>query len=102
MMIETGKADPGHSPTTQDIIAQIIVIHIETTLDHNTGKGTVTSEVAHDDLTYPTEDTATDLTMTLLTGHIADHHKHHEAPQVINSVITAGHIPMTTLQNFQT
>ena len=35
MKIKTGKTDPDHSPTTEDIAAQVIVICIEATLDHN-------------------------------------------------------------------
>ena len=34
--IKTGEANPDHSPTTKDITAQVIVICIEATLDHNT------------------------------------------------------------------
>ena len=43
------------------------------------------------DLTQPTEDAATDLAVTLHTGHIADHPKI-EALQVINSKIAVDHI----------
>ena len=35
MMIETGEANPDHSPTFKDITAQVIVNHIEATLDQN-------------------------------------------------------------------
>ena len=51
---KTGKADPDHSPTNKDILAQVIVIHIEATLDHKTGIHAATTEAVHDDLTQPT------------------------------------------------
>ena len=49
------------------------MIHIEVTLDHNTGIDATTTQTAHDDLTHPTEDAATDLAMTDHTSHITDH-----------------------------
>ena len=73
MKIETDEADSDHSPTFKDIAAQVIVIDIEATLDHSTGIYATTTGAAHNDLTQPTEDTATDLAMTHCTGHIADH-----------------------------
>ena len=73
MKIKTGKADPDHSPTTEDIAAQVIMIHIEATLAHHTGIDAATTEAAHDDLSQPKEDTAKDLAMTHCTSHIADH-----------------------------
>ena len=66
---QTGEANPDHSPTIKDIAAWVI---IEATLDHNTGIDAPTTEAAHDDLTQPTEDTATDLTVTHCTCHITD------------------------------
>ena len=66
------------------------MIHIEATLDHNTGIDTATTETAHDNLAQPTEDTATDLTMTLCTNHIADY-PHIIALWVIDPEITVGH-----------
>ena len=72
MRIETGKADPDHSPTTEGITAHVIAICIEAALDHNTGIDAANTGAAHKDLTQPTEDTATDLAMTHHTGHIAD------------------------------
>ena len=85
--IETGKANPDHSPTFEDIAAQVITIHIETTLDHNTRIDTTTTGATHDDLTQPTEETATDLAMAHCTGHIANH-TNIIALQVINPEIT--------------
>ena len=87
MLIETGEANPDHSPTFEDIAAQVIVIHIEATLDHNTEIDATTTGAAHDDLALPTEDTATDLTMTHHTGHITDH-PNIKPLQVINPKIT--------------
>ena len=55
MKIEKVKADPDHSPTTGNIAAQVIMIHIEGTLDHNTGIDAATIETAHDDLAQPTD-----------------------------------------------
>ena len=66
------------------------MIHIETTLDHNTGIDATTTGAAHDDLTQPTEFTATDLAVTHHTGHIADH-LHIAALCVINPKIAVHH-----------
>ena len=79
--------DPDHSPTTEDITAGVI---IEAALDHNTRIDAATTEAAHDNLTQPTEDTATDLTVTDCTGHIADH-PNVKALWVINPEIAVGH-----------
>ena len=68
--IERGKANPDHSHIFEYTAAQAIVIHIEATLEHNTGRDAAITEAVHDDLDQPTEDTATDLTMTHLTDHI--------------------------------
>ena len=51
----------------------------------------MTIGAAHDDLTQPTEDTFTDLTMTHCTGHIANH-PNIEALQVIGPEVTVDHI----------
>ena len=91
MKIETDEANLDHSPIFADITAQVIVIHIEATLDHNTEVDVTTTGAVHDDLTQPTEDTATDLAMTHHTNHITDH-PNIEALQVINPEITVGHI----------
>ena len=91
MKIKTSTADPDHSPTTKDIAAQVIMICIETTLNHNTRIDAATTEAAHDDLTQPTKDTATDLTVTHCIGHTADH-PHITALQVIDPKIAVGHI----------
>ena len=90
MKIETGKANPDHSHTFKDIAAVAIAICIEATLDCNTRIDAPTIEADHYDLAQPREDTATDLTMTHLTDHIADHPSI-EALQVINSEIIVGH-----------
>ena len=66
------------------------MIHRGATLDHNTQIDASTTETAHDDLTQPTDDTATDLTMTQHTSHMADH-PHITALWVINPEITVGH-----------
>ena len=73
MKIEIGEANPDHSPPIKDIAAQVIAIPIEATLDHNTGIDAATTGPAHDNLAQPTENTATDLTVTHGTGHITDH-----------------------------
>ena len=91
MKIETVKANPGHSPTIKDIVAQVIMIHVEVTLDHSTRMDTATTGAAHDDLTQPTEVRATDLAMTHHTSHITDY-PNIEAFQVINPDITGDHI----------
>ena len=99
MMIDTGKADPYHSSTFEDITAWVIVIFIEAILDHNPVIYTATTGAAHNDLTQPTDDTATNLTVTHHIGHIADH-PNIEALQVINPEIAVVHIhtPHTDLQ----
>ena len=71
--IETGKANPDHSPTPVDIAAWVTTICIEAALDHNTSIDAATTGPAHYDLTQPTEDIATDLTITHHYSHIADH-----------------------------
>ena len=93
MMIETGEADPDHSLTFEDTAAQIIMIPIETALDHNTGADAATIGVAHDDLTQSTDATATtiDLTTTYNIDHISVLHNI-KALQVIDPEITVGHI----------
>ena len=54
MKIETGKADPDHSPTTEeDVAEQVIMIWIEATLDHNTGIDAAIKEASHDNLMQP-------------------------------------------------
>ena len=87
--VETGEANPDHSPAFEDIAAQGIVICIETTLDCNTRIDAATTGAAHDDLPQPTEDTATDLAVTHCTSHIADH-PNIEVLQVINPEIAVG------------
>ena len=82
MKIETGEANPDHSPSFKDLTAWVIAIHIEATLDHNTRVDATTTGAAHNDLTQSTEDTATNLTVTHHTGHITDH-PNIEALQVI-------------------
>ena len=64
MKIETHKANPDHSLTFEDIAVQAITICIETTPDWNTRIDAAITEAAHNNLTQPTEGTATDLTMT--------------------------------------
>ena len=67
------------------------MLHIEATLDHNTGiDGTTTGSLYHD-LPQPREDTTTDLTMTHPTSHITDH-PNIKALQVINPKIAVDHI----------
>ena len=92
MKIETGKANPDHSPTFEDIAAQVIAICIEATLDHNTGTDATTTGAANDNLAQPTEDTATDLAVIHNTNHIAGH-PNIKALQVIDPEIAADHIP---------
>ena len=90
MKTETGKADPDHSLIFKDITAQAIMIWIEATLDCNTKIDTAITEAGYDNLTPPTEDTATDLTMTHLTNHIPDHLST-EGFQAIDPNIIVGH-----------
>ena len=54
-------------------------------------RDTTTTGAVHDNLAQPTDDAVTNLTMTLHTGHIADH-SNIEALQVINPEITVDHI----------
>ena len=63
------------------------MIHIDATLDDNTGIDVATTGAFHDDLAQLTEDTATDLSLTHHTGHITDH-PNIKALQVINPEIT--------------
>ena len=64
---------------------------IEATLDHKTRIDAAIIEAAHNNLTQPTEDTATDLTVTHLTDHIADH-ANIKALHIIGPEIIVGHI----------
>ena len=66
------------------------MICTEATLDHNTGIDTATTEAAQDDLTIPSEDTPTDLTITHQTGHTVDH-PHITALQGMDPKIIVGH-----------
>ena len=91
MKIESDNANPDHSPIFKDITAQVIAIHIETAPDHNTGIDTATTGAVHDDLPQPTEDTATDLTVTHHISHITNH-PNIKALQVIDPMITGDHI----------
>ena len=90
MKTETGKANPDHSLIFEDITAQAIMIHIEATLDHDTEIDAAIAEAAHDNLTPSTEDTATDLTVTPLINHIADH-PNTNALLATDPNITVGH-----------
>ena len=90
MKIETGEADPDHSLIFKDITAQAITICIEAALGHNTQIDAAITEAAHDNITPPTEDTATDLTVTPLTDHITDH-PNTEALEATDPNITVGH-----------
>ena len=69
----TGKANPDHSLIFEDITAQAIAIYIEVALEHNTDIDAAIIEPAPDSVTPTTVDTVTDLTVTLLFDHIADH-----------------------------
>ena len=89
--IGTDGVNPDHSLTTERITAQVIIYCIEATLDHNTGVDAATTGAVHDDLTQPTETTATDPTMPHHIIHIADH-LHIKVLQVINPEIVVGHI----------
>ena len=90
MKTETGETNPDHSLIFEDITAQTIIILIDTALDHTTKIDAAITEAAHDNLAPPTEDTATDLTMTPLTNHIADH-PNREALQAIDPDIIVGY-----------
>ena len=89
--IETEKANPDHSLISGHIAIWVIAIHIEAILDHNTGIDAATTGVVYNDLTQPTDDAATDLTMTLHMGHIMDH-PHTEALPVLSPETVVGHI----------
>ena len=90
MKTERGEANPDHSLTFQDIAAQAIIICIEATLYHTTEIDAAITELAHDNLTPQTADTATDLAVIPLTDHIADH-PNTEALQAIDPDIIVGH-----------
>ena len=90
MKIETGKANPDHTSTTKDIAVQVIAICIEAALDHINGIDAATTEAAYNNFAHPTEDMATDLTMTHYTSHITDH-PHIAALWVINPEIAIDH-----------
>ena len=66
------------------------MIHTESTRDHNTRTDTAATEVAHDDLTQHTDDTATDPAMTHHIIYITDH-LHITAFWVIDPKIVVGH-----------
>ena len=90
MKTETGKADPDHRLIFEDITAPANTFHIEVALDCNTNIDAAIIEAGHDNLAPTTEDTATYLTMTPLTDHIADH-PNTEAFQATDSDIIVGH-----------
>ena len=90
MKTETGEADPDHNLIFEDIAAPAITICIEATLDCNTRINAATAEAAHYNPAPPTEDTATDLAVTPLTDHIADH-PNTEAFQATHTNIIVGH-----------
>ena len=73
MKTENGKGNPDHSLIFKDITAQAIMICIEAALDCNIEIDAAITEAAHDNLTPPTENTATDFIMTHLIDHIVDH-----------------------------
>ena len=89
--IETDKANPDHSLILGDITVKVIPIHIEASLDCSTEIDATTTGAIHSDLIQPTEDAATDLAMTLHTGHITDH-PNIKALQIIDPKITVDHI----------
>ena len=60
-------------------------------LYQNTRTDATTTGAANDDLTQPTEDTTTDLTMAHHTGHRAGH-SNIETLQAIDPKITVDHI----------
>ena len=91
MIIETGKANPDHSLTFEDITAQVIMIPIEATLDHSNRIDAATTGAAHDDLAPPIEATAINFATTHHINHFTDH-PHREALQVIDLEITVSHI----------
>ena len=90
MKTETGKANPDHGLIFKDITTQANVICIEAALDHNTEIDAAITEAAHDNLTPPIENTATDLAVTHLTDHITDH-LNTEALQAIDPNIIVSH-----------
>ena len=93
MKIGTDEVDPDHTPTTKDITAWAIAIHIQAALGHYIRKDTTTTGVAHDDLTQSTEVTATTigLTVTHHIDHITVLHNI-KALQATDPEITVGHI----------
>ena len=68
MKIDTGTADPDHTPIPIILKAQSIMIHTEATLDHTRGSTEDTTGVAHNAHT-PTLTTIN----PAVTCHIADH-----------------------------
>ena len=73
MTIEKDKVNPDHILTTESIRAQVTMIPIEATLDHNTGIDAATRGAAHNNLPPPIEATAINLTTTHHIDHITDH-----------------------------
>ena len=86
MKLGTGETDPDYTLTFEDIAAPAIAICIEAALDCNTEIDAAITEAAHNDLTQPTEGTATDL-----TNHITNL-PNIEGLLVINPEIIIGHI----------
>ena len=91
MKTETDEANPDHSLILGDIRSQVFMNHIEATLDQNTDIDATTTGAVHDDLTQATQDTATNLAVTLHISHISDH-PNIKTFQVINPEITVAHI----------
>ena len=67
------------------------MIHIEAALDCNTEIDATTTGAVQVDLTQPTEDAVTDLTVTPHTSHTTNH-PNIKGPQVINTRIVVDYI----------
>ena len=84
MRTETGEVVPGHSHISTDTTAQVVMIHIEATPDHNIGIIATTAGVAHNTQIPHTGVKVIDSTVTHHTDHTADHQHteaHHTTPE---------------------
>ena len=81
----TGEVVPGHSHVSTGTTAQVVMIHIEATLDHDIGIIATTPGVAHDAQIPHTGVTAIDPTMTYNIYPTADHlctETQHTTPEI--------------------
>ena len=85
MRTGTGKAIKSLSHNFTDTTAQVIMIHIEATLDHDTGIIIFITGLTHNTPIPHAGVIAIDLAMTLHIDHTADHpctEAHHTTPEI--------------------